>query len=483
MIPFDEFMPDQATYQNPGTAYVNNVLPRAKDYGPVPALTAATDALTARAQGGISVRANNGGAITIAGDATKLYQLGGDLLWTDVSKTSTTYTTPSTGYWEFAKYGSLIIATNNSDVLQKFDVDSATQFSDLGGSPPSAARHIAAVRDFVVLGDVSSDTTLVQWSGFNNAEQWTVGTNQSDKQQLFTGGRIQRIIGGEVGYVFKESSIFRMTYEGLPTVFRFDEFEENRGLLAPGGAVRLGNYIFFMANDGFFRMDARSGATTPIGAEKLDRTVYNELNTQFLDRVSTAVDPVNQHVYWLYPTTSQADGTPNKAIIHNWVTQKWSQMDLTADLLLTTLSSGYTLEGLDSVDDLDSLLYSLDSNAWNDSAAVFGAFTTLFKLGYFTGSNLEATLDTQEFAKDNSRIYISGVRPVVDTSAAVASIASAERRGNTPAFSSETSQEVTGMCPAQSSGRYHRARVRIPSASSWTAAQGVEIESQPDGYR
>lgn len=480
MIPFGEYMPDQSTFENPGTAYVNNVVPRAKDYGPVSNLVAQSDAMTARCQGVISVRDNSGGSWAFAGTQTKLYRMGGALTWANVSQSATTYATPSTGYWEFAKFGNLVLATNSVDAIQKFNVNSSTVFADLGGSPP-VAKHIAAVRDFVVLGDVSGDASLVRWSAFNNAESWTIGTSQADSQDTPTGGRIQRIIGGEIGYVFKEFAIYRMNYEGAPIIFRFDEVEPNRGLLAPGGIARVGKAIFYMSNEGFYMLDAVSGMSTPIGAEKVDRTVYGDMNQQFLDRISCAVDPVNRLVKWLYPSSQSNDGTPDSIITYNYATQRWAREDATADLICSVLSPGYTLEGLDSVDDLDSLQYSLDSNAWNSSSWVMSGFTSTFKLGYFSGSYKEATLDSAEFSMGMRRSIITNVMPIVDSSAATCAAASRERRADSSEYGTASSMRNSGNCPLLSSGRYHRIRTTIPAGEFWTVAQGLEVNMQADG--
>lgn len=481
MIPFGEYLPDQDAYNNPGSSYVNNVIPQAKDYAPLGQLSPVSDALTARAQGLISVKDSSAAAWSFAGDATKLYRLGASLTWTDVSQTSTTYSTPSTGFWQFAKFGQLVLATNNVDPIQKFNVESSSKFEDLGGSPPTC-HHIAAVRDFVVLGEASADSTLLRWSAFNDAETWTVGTSQADTQTIQTGGHMQAIVGGEVGYVFMDSAIWRMTYEGPPTIFRFDEVEPSRGLFAPNAVQRVGRNIFYMSSEGFYVLDAFTGSSTPIGAEKVDRTVYGDLNQGFRERITTGVDFVKRLVFWSYPSTSSTNGTPDRLAIFNYATGKWSAADADVDLVGTTLSPGFSLESLNNVDDLDSLPYSLDSGAWNSTDWLFSAIGTDFKLSYFDGAPMEATLDTVEFTTGPKRSIITNVTPIADTSDAVVSVASRERKGDGSSFGSESSQQANGDCPLLSSGKFHKARLRIPADSFWTNAQGIDVESQPDGY-
>src|SRR3546814_8309897 len=97
--------------------------------------------------------------------------------------------------------------------MKKFDLAAPVAFTNLLGSPP-AARFLAVVRDFLVAGYTAGSSITLQWSGINNAEQWTIGSNQSDSQVMPTGGEITGVTGGEFGLVFQEKRIVRMTYVG-----------------------------------------------------------------------------------------------------------------------------------------------------------------------------------------------------------------------------------------------------------------------------
>ncbi len=85
MIPFGEYLPDQADLDNPGVVTAKNVLPYARGFGPVPALSAYSSALTARGQGAFSCEDKAGTAYNFAGDATKLYSLALDGTWSNVT--------------------------------------------------------------------------------------------------------------------------------------------------------------------------------------------------------------------------------------------------------------------------------------------------------------------------------------------------------------------------------------------------------------
>ena len=57
---------------------------------------------------------------------------------------------------------------------------------------------------------------------------------QSDFQDIVgDGGEVRGMVGGSYGIVFLARSIFRRTYQGGRAIFRYDEYETNRGLMAP----------------------------------------------------------------------------------------------------------------------------------------------------------------------------------------------------------------------------------------------------------
>ena len=82
-----------------------------------------------------------------------------------------------------------------------------------------------------------------------------------------------------------------------------------------------------------------------------------------------------------------------------------------------------------------------------------------------------------------NRHLITGTRPHIDSTAVTVEIAARERDGDTVSFNSAESLETTGVAPAWASGNYIRARIRVPAASTWTLAKGIETDSVPAGVQ
>jgi hypothetical protein len=166
-----------------------------------------------------------------------------------------------------------VIAANGGDLIS-YDLvgGTATTIDDA----PTAA-DVATVRDFVVILEPDGDQLRVQWSGFNDSEDWNLsGLNQAGDQPLLSGGKGVKIVGGENGIVLQKGAIKRMTYVGAPVVFQFDEISGEVGCMARGSVARVGQFIFFLSERGFHVCDRNS--VEPIGAEKVDNESIEALD-------------------------------------------------------------------------------------------------------------------------------------------------------------------------------------------------------------
>jgi hypothetical protein len=88
-------------------------------------------------------------------------------------------------------------------------------------------------------------------------------------------------------------------------------------------------------------------------------------------------------------------------------------------------------------------------------------------MGFFSGANLEATLETSEQGLDGKRIFMGGFRPVTDAPSVYGSASYRERTSDTPTSLAEIAMNTrTGRCDLRRSTRYSRMKVRIPASTS-----------------
>jgi len=484
MIPFAEFAPDQPRLDSGASGHVSNVVPlTAQSYGPLPALAPVGTALDARCQGAASFRGPDGTILNVAGDATKLYRWDGTN-WSDVSRVGLPYATPTEQRWSYTQFGGKVIAVNGNDQPQVIEIASPNPFANLTG--PQKARFAATVRDFVMLGQLDTDQSAVQWSALNDVNGWFPGVDQSDTQSFPDGGRIMGLVGGQYAIIFQETAIRRGTYVGPDLIFQFDAISTERGCAASGSIANYQQLIFFLAADGFFLLSGGE-AERPIGDQKVDAWFWANVNESHLHRISAAIDSSRKLYLVAFPSTNSSSGDPDTLLIYNWTVDRWSRAEVGVELLCRMMNKlGETLDSLDGIyPDLDAMPLSLDSALLSGSPlAKVGAFGIDRRMAFFEGANLAAEIDSVEAQLTlGGRTFVGAVRPLVDGGSLSVQVGTRERTNDPVQWSAEVAQNAIGDCLLRAGARFHRARIKIDAGSQWNHAQGVDVEADQEGAR
>lgn len=493
IVPFGEYTPDAAALGSQ-LSLARGCFPRSdKTYGSFPSLSTFSGAITARCQGAFAGRSKDGNVTNFSGDASKLYKLS-TTTWSDVSKVGG-YTTGSEEHWRFVQFYNRVIAVNFTDAIQTWTLDSSSAFADLSASAPKA-RHIASMfPGFVMVGNTFDGTdgavpNRVWWPAIADPTNWpTPGSAaaaavQSDFNDMPTGGWVQALVGavgGAAGLVLMDTSIYRVEYVGPPDIYAFIEIEKARGTPCVNGAINTGAFAAYVGEDGFYLCDG--SRSIPIGAGKVDKYFFTTVDQTYLYRVYGVSDPINKLLVWAFPTGGSS-GNPSMLLIYNWETGRWSDAEISCELIYRSLSSGFGLDDLDSISSsIDALTPSLDSRFWTGGKLQFSAFDTTHKQALFNGSNMEARIATGEVTGDGQRLFTSGVRPIVDGGTSSARVGYRDSPDGTVSYTAYSSVGVDGICPQRISSRYTRAEVKIAAGGTWDHAIGVEINSMPDGAR
>ena len=492
MIEFGDLQADLPSYENSGALVVDNVLPLAKGYKSLAGFQALSGTGLSNPAVGLFTSFSATGSTNYAGDATKLYQMDSSLVFQDKSKSggyNNSTTENARDFWAFTQFGSNIIATNFADNIQKFEEGVDSAFSDLIALK---AKFIAVIRDFVVVGHTNESSVeynqRVKWSGINDSSTWTPSqATQSGFQDIVgSHGNIQAIVGGEsAGVIFMEKAIYRMSYVGVPLVFQFDKIADNIGAFAPKSVASYGNMVFFLAQDGFYKLTGGQ-QLTPIGNGKIDNFFFDDLSSN-LDGITSAIDPNNSIVVWSYRGSGATGTTNNKLLIYNYAVDKWSTgsgQDL--EFIASASQEAFTtLESLDVLGDLDNLPKSLDSYFYKEGIVGLAGFNSANKFGKFIANSLSATVDTTEFeGAKGKRSTLIECRPIVDgtsnTSVTVTPITRQSQLDTTTTGSAVDTND-TGTCPLRSTSRYHRIRVSV--TGNFNTLSGVDIQARPEGGR
>lgn len=475
-IGLGQWAPDAAGVDSSVLRTATNVFPTATGYGPVRGLSAASTALPANAKGGIGVQRSDLSWDFYAGTSTKLYKFNpGTSGWTDVSNPSTTYSVSADAYWSFFTDGPKLYAVHLAAPPQVIDIDTGTQFANVGGAPPFATSG-AAVGEFIVLAGLSDDPFAVQWSSIGNPNEWTPGLNLGDIQHFPMGGPVTAFSGGEFGVVFQEQAIRSMIFApGTPEVFQITKVEEGRGALSAWSTLQIGARVFFVDRTGLFQFTG--GQSQPIGTQRINKWFSDNVDTSRLKKIQAVSDPRGHRVMWAMQTsTGGSDPTLlDTILVYDYSLDRWALLDIDVRAMFSTSLPATSLDSITTSLD-DPSLPSLDSSAFAGGEAALAAFGVDDKMSFFEGSQLEATLETPDFlAARPNQAYVNGVRIDTDASSIYAAVSAREGLSDTVVYRPETAPNRRRFCPTRARGRYHRARIRIPADVTWNYVSGIEV--------
>lgn len=484
-IPFGELAPDIADLGTTTLDVARNVVPGENSWEPFPSLVSQSGALPSACRGFITVQQSSGQWVAYFGTATKIYKFNTSTqAFDDVTRLAGgDYALPEGVNWQFAPFGTLLIAVQPGDVPQKINVDSGSNFEALGDSPPTAGG-VDAVGNYVILSNLVDDPRDIAWSDINNAEAWTPGVDGLADQQPFASGGPVKAVCGAAGLVIQERGVSIMVQTGDTLSFQFQETSDGKGTIAQQSAVKLGTLAFWLSEDGFYA--GNSAEIKPISHGRVSKYFFSQLYRDRISQVQGTYDPFNTRIYWAYPT---ADTDYNDRIIgYDWHKDKWFEIEIITYALGRTASGGAALEDLDSIaSSIEDLTITMDSRVYQGGTQAFAAIDADSKLAYFEGDPLAATIETGNYQLvPGRRSRVLWSRPIIEGSggsSCTVQVGRRQRLADEPSWTGESAMQTSGRCPLNAGGFYHRFRVNIPAEADWSHTQGMDVDVRPEGVR
>lgn len=485
-IPFGPWLPDATDVGHAGLEEALNCFPRADGYEAMPDVQTFGTSVTASVMlSGYSTRDLSANGYTFAGSNDHLYKQSSTGAWDGVNRTASY----GAGIFRFATFGNTLLAVNGVDALQVYTLGTSSQFLNASASASApVAAHIAVVRDFVFLGRLSSFFNRIQWSHINNPLRYGRSQpNQSDLQDLpGDGGNVVGITGGDFALVLTDRSIHRFSYVGAPLVFRRDEIAPNTGCIAPGSIARYQNLTFFLSGNGFMVCDGAQAIS--IGDEQVDDWFFDNADSGSYDRMTAAIDPDRKLYVLSFTSVAATDGTPDKLLIYNFESKRWTNASETLDCLFSGIARGaFTLEQLDAFGTLETLPHSLDSDQWGGSKQnVLAGFSGGHIFQTFNATTAKAaTLITGEGQlHDGYRSLVTELRPLVQGNSATtitARLGMRNRLIDSVSFGAAAALNSIGLCPVRGNARFHRVRVDV--SGGFDRMHAFDLRAVRDGMR
>lgn len=490
LLPVAEYRPDVANTNSAFSNEIANVLPADGSYIPMPQLVVFTDSLSVKPLSGFFAKQLDGSVKIIVGSAAKLWALNSSTLaWDDISQAATTYSASDDEPWAFAQFGDYVVAVNANDDPQVFQLGTSTEFADLGGSPPRA-RLVQAVGPFLMLGNLTSNQNRVQWSALEDITGWTAGTDNSDYQDFPEGGQVVGITRSKDPLILMQKGVYRGIFmPGSREIFAFDKLLVELGSVSPRSVAANAEMAFFNDAGGFYQA-GYDGSLVRIGFEKVDKTIRSAVTASEMAKIQAIIDPVSPRAYFF-----ANDGTSaqfNVIYVYDWAVKRWTPIRQDTVCPMIAATPGYTLDGIGAIySDLDALPFSLDSAFWQAGNPQLAAFQSDgsggYKLGFFTGSAMAATIVSPETGDPNTVLLVKGVFPVCDASdQSQVSVTIASRFRLSDAHTNIGPSGLsgnTGWARKKSRARFHKFKVNLAAGADWNHVKGVEVSAMPVGTR
>lgn len=238
-----------------------------------------------------------------------------------------------------------------------------------------AAHKCASLRpfkNFLIALDITKGATryphMVKWSAA--AVPGAIPTSWDETNPALDAGEndlaetpdllVDCLAMGDVNIVYKERSMYAMSFIGAPYIFRFQRLPGDVGMLARGCAVATpSGHVVLTAGD--VVIHAGQGAQSIANAIIRDY-IFKNINSAFYKRSFVTSNPQKNEVWVCFPL---GDATAcNTACVWNWVSKSWSVRTLQN---VTYGAFGQFNGASGSSTWVDSDSWEVDATSWNEN--------------------------------------------------------------------------------------------------------------------
>ena len=166
-----------------------------------------------------------------------------------------------------------------------------------------------------------ADPLLIRWCDVDNYNSW-IGqiTNQAGSYRIPKGSRIiQGIQGPQQGLLWTDLGLWAMQYVGQPYVYQFNEIGTGCGLIGRKAAASMGGTVYWMGQSQFYLFSG--SGVEPIMCPIWD-VIFQDLDTNNLDKIRVAPNSRFNEISWFYPTKSNG-GEINAYVKYNIGLRQW----------------------------------------------------------------------------------------------------------------------------------------------------------------
>lgn len=471
--PYGPWRPDVGGPNSGYATTADGVLPQAASdgigYGPMSSLVTAmgAEALSGAPRGVISAQKVDGSYAVIAATGTKLELMDGSYQWSDLETGRTVTTGDDVSFCYFGKY---VLNSDTTDGFKAYDVEAGGANSAVSGAP--AARSLFSCNNVVFALGTSASPRRMQSSAIGDHTNWT--TQGADGKTFEDGGAL---VGGRdlkngAAVIFQDSAMRLLQFGGGAALYTISKIADGRGAVSDRSIVAFDGMVFYVATDGIYKYTL-GGGNEPIGAEKVNRWLADTIAASEYQNISGAVDPFEK-VVWFRVTSSLLLG-------YDWQLNEFFTAQVSTSALTRIATPGVSIDSLSGT--IDAQDYTLDSRFLQGGGLLFGALDSSYKFATFSGTSLQATLQTCDLVLPQSAMA-NWCTPNSDAPNSTVALGVSDSRSTALSWKAAAGKTSNGRVGLRGRGKVMAFKEVIPAGEDWLFANGVEdVELSLGGVR
>ena len=238
--------------------------------------------------------------------------------------------------WTGGTLGGIFYVNNGVDNPMYWDGNTSNNLTTLVGAGGWNTNHkckaLRPFKNFLIALNITKTGTnyphMVKWSA--PAVPGAIPTSWDETNPALDAGEqdlaetpdvlVDGLPMGDVNIVYKERSMYAMSYIGAPYVFRFQRLPGNFGLLAAGCVVDTPvGHVVLSAGDVVLHT---GGQPQSIANGAIRKYIFSGINPTYHKRAFVTSNPAKNEVWICFPYVGAS--TCNRAAVWNWVDKTWA---------------------------------------------------------------------------------------------------------------------------------------------------------------
>lgn len=419
---------------------------------------------------------------------------------------ASTFTGAVDDRWSGGTLSGILVLNNGVDKPTYWNGDTGTDLATLPGWGATwKAAVVKPFKEYLIALDVTKGSSryphMVKWS--HSSAPGAIPTSWDETDVTKDAGEqdlaqtpdllVDALPMGDVMIVYKERSMYSMSFIGQPYIWRFQKLPGDSGMLTRGCAVNtpLG-HVVLTAGDVILH---QAQGVTSIADGSIRSYIFNNIDTTNYKRSFVTANPQRNEVLICFPLNG-GTGYCDKAAVWNWVDKTWGLRDL----------SGVTYGAFGQADipntpttwDGDSGTWDTDVSEWNENEYAPNEARLLLTrsspsiVAFDTGStdfgvNFRGVLERTQMAFGDSYAikFVRAVYPKVDSGSGAVlqvEVGYSMSADESPQWTNAVTYTVgtDNKVDVMAKGRYISLRITSTGAAPWRI-RSIDMDIQMAG--